>query len=42
MLHHMVPQPISFIYSIIQKASNALDVLREVLDAVNPQHPDVC
>lgn len=27
--------------SIIQKASNALDVLKEVLDAVDSQHPEV-
>ncbi|KAI9079785.1 hypothetical protein K1719_038406 [Acacia pycnantha] len=26
--------------SIIQKASNALEVLKEVLDAVDPQHPE--
>lgn len=28
--------------SIIQKASNALEVLKEVLDAVDSQHPEVC
>ena len=27
--------------SIIQKASNALEVLKEVLDAVDAQHPQV-
>jgi len=27
--------------SIIQKASNALEVLKEVLDAINTQHPQV-
>ena len=28
--------------SIIQKAAAALDVLREVLDAVDTKHPEVC
>jgi len=27
--------------SIIQKACNALEVLKEVLDAINAQHPKV-
>lgn len=27
--------------SIIQKASNALEVLKEVLDAIDAQHPQV-
>jgi len=27
--------------SIIQKASNALEVLKEVLDAISAQHPQV-
>ena len=32
---------VSIPYSIIQKASNALEVLTEVLDAVDTQHPEV-
>lgn len=29
-------------HSIIQKANNALEVLKEVLDAVDSQNPEVC
>jgi hypothetical protein len=32
---------VSIPFSIIQKASNALEVLKEVLDAVDTQHPEV-
>ena len=28
--------------SIIEKASNALEVLKEVIDAVDARHPEVC
>lgn len=31
----------SFLYSIIQKANNALEVLKDVLDAVDYQNPEV-
>lgn len=31
----------SFLYSIIQKAGNALEVLKDVLDAVGTQNPEV-
>lgn len=30
-----------FAYSILQKASTALEVLKEVLDAVDSQNPEV-
>lgn len=30
-----------FVYSILQKASTALEVLKEVLDAVDSQNPEV-
>lgn len=35
------PFIILYLFSIIQKASNALEVLREVLDAVDGQRPEV-
>lgn len=33
---------ISFACSILQKASTAMEVLKEVLDAVDSQNPEVC
>lgn len=34
-------ESLSVPYSIIQKATNALEVLKDVLDAVDTQHPEV-
>lgn len=36
-IYYLIP----VLCSIIQKASNALEVLKEVLDAVDSQHPEV-
>lgn len=38
----MIFRFVPFKYSIIQKASNALEVLKEVLDAVDSHSPEVC